>query len=73
MLTTDGNERAVYVYSIICALPPIIETIPAGTTVTYSIQVGYYDNNNHYRTPNETANSWVKLSNLSMAITELKK
>ena len=61
------------VFSIVCALPPIIETIPAGTIVTYSIQVGYYDNNNHYRTPNETDNSWVRLRNLSMTITELKK
>lgn len=73
VLTNTDNGTFTNVFSIVCTLPPIIETIPAGTTVTYSIQVGYYDNNNHYRTPDETAKSWVRLSNLSMAITELKK
>ena len=73
VLTNSDNGMLTNVFSIVCALPPIIETIPAGTTVTYSIQVGYYDNNNHYRTPDETTRSWVRLSKLSMAITELKK
>ena len=73
VLTNSDGGLLSYVFSIVCALPPIIEAIPAGTTVTYSIQVGYYNHDNHYRTPDETDRSWVRLSNLSMAITELKK
>ena len=72
-ITASDSAGYAYVYTTVCTLPPIIETIPAGTTVTYSIQVGYYNNNNNYRTPDETTQSWVRLSKLSMAITELKK
>ena len=52
--------------------PPIIETIPAGTTVTYSVQIAIAAGTS-YSAPNNTNQSWLRLSNLSMAITELKK
>ena len=68
--TTGGSEGwTPFAFSIACALPPIIETIPAGTTVTYSIQVGLASYS--YGTPTEQ--SWLKPSDISMAITELKK
>lgn len=67
-----GSEGwSPFAFAIVCALPPIIETIPAGTTVTYSIQIGL--NGTSYGTPDNTNQSWIRLSNLSMSITELKK
>ena len=69
--STGGSEGwTAYAFSIVCALPPIIETISAGTTVTYSIQVGF--SNNSYVTP-DNVQAWLKTSDISMAITELKK
>lgn len=68
-----GNENHTpYNCNIVCALPPIIETISAGTTVTYSVQIALATDTN-YSAPNNTNQSWLRLSNLSMSITELKK
>ncbi|NLN56480.1 MAG: phage tail protein [Gammaproteobacteria bacterium] len=70
--TTGGSEGwTPYAFSIVCALPPIIETISAGTTVTYSVQIGL--NGTSYGTPDNTNQSWLRTSEISMAITELKK
>ena len=65
VLVTSGYE-----FRLTTALPPIIETIPADTSVTYSIQVGF--SNNSYVTP-DNVQAWLKTSGISMAITELKK
>lgn len=65
------DDPTPYYCNIVCALPPVIEMIPAGTTVTYSVEIGL--NGTFYGTPNNTNQSWLRLSNLSMAITELKK
>ena len=67
----DDNHTP-YICSTVCALPPIIETISAGTTVTYSVQIAIAAGTS-YSAPNNTNQSWLRLSNLSMAITELKK
>ena len=70
--TGRGEGWTTYAFAIICTLPPIIETIAAGTTVTYSIQIAEYSYST-YRTPDNTNQSWLRLNNISMAITELKK
>lgn len=71
--TSGGSEGwTAYAFSILCTLPPIIETIAAGTTVTYSVQIGNATGTS-YRAPDNTDQSWLRLSAISMAITELKK
>ena len=70
--TRGGSEGwSPFAFSIVCALPPIIETLPAGTTATYSIQIGITGSS--YYTPTDTDQSWLRTSGISMAITELKK
>lgn len=65
-LGSEGLTR----FSYTCALPPIIETIAAGTTVTYRLQITDYNGNWREAGSNDL---WVGNSGLSMAVTELKK
>lgn len=65
-LGSEGLTR----FSYTCALPPVMETIAAGTTVTYVLQVT--DFNGAWRGTGSNG-LWVGNSGLSMAITELKK
>ena len=64
-----GSEGLVS-FSYACALPPVMETIAAGTTVTYRLQIT--DVNGIWREAGSN-NVWVGNSGLSMTITELKK
>ena len=65
-LGSEGLTRFTYT----CALPPIMETITAGTTVTYRLQITDYNGDWGEAGSNGL---WVGNSGLSMAITELKK
>ena len=65
-LGSEGLTR----FSYTCALPPIMETIAAGTSVTYRLQITDYNGNWREAGSNGL---WVGTSGLSMAITELKK
>lgn len=65
-LGSEGLTR----FSYTCALPPIMETIAAGTPVTYRLQITDYNGNWREAGSNGL---WVGTSGLSMAITELKK
>ena len=65
-LGSDGLTR----FSYTCALPPVMETIAAGTTVTYRLQITDYNGNWREAGSNGV---WVGNSGLSMAVTELKK
>ncbi len=65
-LGSEGLTR----FSYTCALPPVMETIAAGTTVTYRLQITNY--NGSWREAGSDG-VWVGNSGLSMAVTELKK
>ena len=65
-LGSEGLTR----FSYTCALPPVMETIAAGTTVTYRLQITDYNGN--WREAGSDG-VWVGNSGLSMAVTELKK
>lgn len=65
-LGSEGLTR----FSYTCALPPVMETIAAGTTVTYRLQITDYNGN---WTEAGSNGVWVGNSGLSMAVTELKK
>ena len=65
-LGSEGLTR----FSYTCALPPVMETIAAGTTVTYRLQITDYNGNWEEAGSNGV---WVGNSGLSMAVTELKK
>ena len=65
-LDSEGLTR----FSYTCALPPVMETIAAGTTVTYRLQITDYNGNWREAGSNGV---WVGNSGLSMAVTELKK
>ena len=65
-LGSEGLTR----FSYTCALPPVMETIAAGTTVTYRLQITDYNGNWREAGSNGV---WVGNSGLSMSITELKK
>ena len=65
-LGSEGLTR----FSYTCALPPVMETIAAGTTVTYRLQITDYNGNWREAGSNGV---WVGNSGLSMAVTELKK
>ena len=65
-LGSEGLTR----FSYTCALPPVMETIAAGTTVTYRLQITDYNGNWMEAGSNGV---WVGNSGLSMAVTELKK
>ena len=65
-LGSDGLTR----FSYTCALPPVMETIAAGTTVTYRLQITDYNGN---WMEAGSRGVWVGNSGLSMAVTELKK
>ena len=65
-LGSEGLTR----FSYTCALPPVMETIAAGTTVTYRLQITDYNGNWREAGSNVV---WVGNSGLSMAVTELKK
>lgn len=64
-----GSE-GLTVFSYTCALPPVMETVAAGTTITYRLQVT--DTNNNWQEVG-SANTWVGANGLSMVVTELKK
>ena len=57
-------------FSYACALPPVMETIAAGTTVTYRLQIT--DHNGNWMEAG-SGGVWVGNSGLSLAVTELKK
>ena len=59
-----------YRYNLACALPPIFDSVTSGTTVTYTIMISL--NGVNYGSPSNI-NSFIRDSELSMAITELKK
>lgn len=67
--TSLGSEGLVS-FSYACALPPIMETVAAGTTITYRLQITDYNGNWREAGSNGV---WVGNSGLSMAVTELKK
>lgn len=67
--TSLGSEGLVR-FSYACALPPIMETVAAGTTITYRLQVT--DINGNWREVG-SGNLWVEANGLSMVVTELKK
>ena len=59
-----------YRHNLACALPPILDSVTSGTTVTYTIMISL--NGVNYTSPSNI-NTFIRDSELSMAITELKK
>ncbi|WP_166166819.1 phage tail protein [Acinetobacter sp. SA01] len=70
----DGKISAenvdAYRHNLACALPPILDSVTSGTTVTYTIMISLDGVN--YASPSNI-NTFIRDSELSMAITELKK
>jgi hypothetical protein len=66
----SGDGFDIYAFNYVCTLPPIIETVTSGTNVTYTLQVAL--GTEAYKSPGDVY-AWIKNSELSMAITELKK
>lgn len=70
----DGKISAenvdAYRHNLVCALPPIFDSVTSGATVTYTIMISL--NGVNYGSPSNI-NSFIRDSELSMAITELKK
>jgi hypothetical protein len=67
--TSLGSDSLVS-FSYACALPPIMETVAAGATITYRLQVT--DSNGNWWEVG-SGDLWVGANGLSMVVTELKK
>ena len=72
-MVIDGGGSPRYSYVFTCALPSVIDIVAQGTYV-YSVQVltpQDYSTSRVWGTP--ATNTWVKLSNLTLGVMELKK